>query len=74
MATLRMPVITLDGTTEVVLRNLVACETVAVRGPLVLSRYTEIMNGIINTTRDVRILRQSGVLHYGRNTLPSVFD
>jgi len=61
-ATLRLPVITLDGNTEVVLRNLVAYETVAVRGPLVLSRYTEMMNGIIDTTRDVRILRQSGVL------------
>ena len=61
-ATLHLPVITLDGNTEVVLRNLVAYETVAVRGPLVLSRYTEMMNGIIDTTRDVRILRQSGVL------------
>ncbi|CAL5035574.1 unnamed protein product [Urochloa decumbens] len=61
-ATLHLPVITLDANTEVVLRNLMAYEAVAVRGPLVLSRYTEMMNGIVDTTRDVRILRRSGVL------------
>ncbi|AQK69516.1 putative UPF0481 protein [Zea mays] len=61
-ATLRLPVITLDANTEVVLRNLVAYEAVAVRGPLVLARYTELMNGIIDTSKDVKILRRSGVL------------
>jgi hypothetical protein len=61
-ATLSLPIITLDGNTEVVLRNLVAYEAVAVRGPLVLARYTELMNGIVDTPRDVRILRQSGVV------------
>jgi len=35
---------------------------VAVRGPLVLARYTELMNGIVDTPRDVKILRQSGVV------------
>ncbi|XP_006659870.3 putative UPF0481 protein At3g02645 [Oryza brachyantha] len=61
-ATLSLPVITLDGNTEVILRNLVAYEAVAVRGPLVLARYTELMNGIIDTAKDVKILRQSGVV------------
>ncbi|WVZ94932.1 hypothetical protein U9M48_040759 [Paspalum notatum var. saurae] len=61
-ATLSLPVLTLDGNTEVVLRNLVAYEAVAVRGPLVLARYTELMNGIIDTAKDVKILRQSGVV------------
>lgn len=61
-ATLRLPVITLDANTEVVLRNLVAYEAVAVRGPLVLARYTELMNGIVDTPKDVKILRQSGVV------------
>jgi hypothetical protein len=61
-ATLSLPIITLDGNTEVVLRNLVAYEAVAVRGPLVLARYTELMNGIIDTPKDVKILRQSGVV------------
>ncbi|XP_066323515.1 putative UPF0481 protein At3g02645 [Miscanthus floridulus] len=61
-ATLSLPIITLDGNTKVVLRNLVAYEAVAVRGPLVLARYTELMNGIIDTPKDVKILRQSGVV------------
>jgi hypothetical protein len=61
-ATLSLPIITLDGNTEVVLRNLVAYEAVAVRGPLVLARYTELMNGIIDTPKDVKILRRSGVV------------
>ncbi|XP_066325933.1 putative UPF0481 protein At3g02645 [Miscanthus floridulus] len=61
-ATLSLPIITLDGNTEVVLRNLVAYEAVAVRGPLVLARYTELMNGIIDTPKDVKILGQSGVV------------
>ncbi|CAO2210024.1 unnamed protein product [Urochloa humidicola] len=61
-ATVSLPVITLDANTEVVLRNLVAYEAVAVRGPLVLARYTELMNGIIDTARDAKILVQSGVV------------
>ncbi|KAF8747271.1 hypothetical protein HU200_013261 [Digitaria exilis] len=61
-ATLSLPIITLDANTEVVLRNLVAYEAVAVRGALVLARYTELMNGIIDTAKDVKILRQSGVV------------
>lgn len=61
-ATLSLPVVTLDGNTEVVLRNLVAYEAVAVRGPLVLARWTELMNGVVDTAKDVKILRQSGVV------------
>ncbi|KAJ1267456.1 hypothetical protein BS78_07G057400 [Paspalum vaginatum] len=61
-ATVSLPILTLDGNTEVVLRNLVAYEAVAVRGPLVLARYTELMNGIIDTDKDVKILSQSGVV------------
>jgi len=61
-ATLNLPVLTLDANTEVVLRNLVAYEAVAVRGSLVLARYTELMNGIIDTDEDVKILGESGVV------------
>ncbi|XP_066349291.1 putative UPF0481 protein At3g02645 [Miscanthus floridulus] len=61
-ATLSLPVIVLDSNTEVVLRNLMAYEAVAVRGPLVLARYTELMNGIVDTAKDVKILQQSGVV------------
>lgn len=61
-ATLSLSVIVLDSNTEVVLRNLMAYEAVAVRGPLVLARYTELMNGIVDTAKDVKILQQSGVV------------
>jgi hypothetical protein len=61
-ATLSLPVIVLDSNTEVVLRNLMAYEAVAARGPLVLARYTELMNGIVDTAKDVKILQQSGVV------------
>jgi hypothetical protein len=46
----------------VVLRNLVAYEAVAVRGPQVLPRYTELMNGIVDTPKDVKILRKAKVM------------
>ncbi|KAM0879069.1 hypothetical protein ACQ4PT_034474 [Festuca glaucescens] len=64
-ATLTLPVVRLDGNTEVMLRNLVAYETAAVRGPLVLARYTELMNGIIDSAKDVKILRESGIIFNG---------
>ncbi|XP_047073513.1 putative UPF0481 protein At3g02645 [Lolium rigidum] len=64
-ATLTLPVVRLDGNTEVILRNLVAYETAAVRGPLVLARYTELMNGIIDSDKDVKILRESGIIFNG---------
>ncbi|KAL6898046.1 hypothetical protein ACP4OV_006642 [Aristida adscensionis] len=60
--TLHLPVVTLDSNTEVVLRNLVAYEAAAAAGPLVLARYTELMNGIIDTDEDVAVLRQRGVV------------
>ncbi|KAM0879067.1 hypothetical protein ACQ4PT_034473 [Festuca glaucescens] len=63
--TLTLPVIRLDGNTEVILRNLVAYETAAVRGPLVMARYTELMNGIIDTAKDVKILRECGIIFNG---------
>uniref|UniRef100_M8BUI1 Uncharacterized protein n=1 Tax=Aegilops tauschii TaxID=37682 RepID=M8BUI1_AEGTA len=67
-ATLTLPVLHLDSNTEVILRNLVAYETAAVRGPLVLARYTELMNGIIDTPKDVKILRECGIIF---NTMKS---
>nr|CAD1825714.1 unnamed protein product [Ananas comosus var. bracteatus] len=64
-----LPVVTLDANSEVILRNLVAYEASAVlKGPLFLARYTELMNGIIDTTEDVQILRQSEII---RNHLKS---
>lgn len=61
-ATFHLPVATLDGNTEAVLRNLVAYEASAASGPLVLARYTELMNGIIDTDEDVALLRRRGVV------------
>jgi hypothetical protein len=52
-------VVTLDSNTEIVLRNLVAYDEAS--GPLVLARYTELMNGIVDTDEDVAVLRARGV-------------
>ncbi|KAJ6905727.1 hypothetical protein NC652_023473 [Populus alba x Populus x berolinensis] len=60
--TLYLPVISLDVNTEVVLRNLVAFEASNASGPLVFTRYTELMNGIIDTEEDVKFLREKGII------------
>ncbi|KAG0487721.1 hypothetical protein HPP92_009816 [Vanilla planifolia] len=59
---LHLPIINIDVNTEVLLRNLVAYETAVVNGPLVLTRYTELMNGIIDDAEDAKVLRQRGVI------------
>ncbi|KAK6912263.1 Protein of unknown function DUF247, plant [Dillenia turbinata] len=60
--TLRLPVINLDVNSEVVLRNLVAYEASVVSGPLVFTRYCELMTGIIDTEDDVKLLREKGII------------
>ncbi|XP_039123301.1 putative UPF0481 protein At3g02645 [Dioscorea cayenensis subsp. rotundata] len=60
--TLYLPTVKLDSNTEVVLRNLVAYETSIASGPLVFTRYTELMNGIIDTDEDVKLLREQGII------------
>ncbi|KAM0939094.1 hypothetical protein DsansV1_C21g0166971 [Dioscorea sansibarensis] len=60
--TLYLPAVKLDNNTEVVLRNLVAYETSIASGPLVFTRYTELMNGIIDTDEDVKLLRERGII------------
>ncbi|XP_019167246.1 PREDICTED: putative UPF0481 protein At3g02645 [Ipomoea nil] len=60
--TLYLPVVTLDINSEVVLRNLVAYEACIAKGPLVLARYTEFMNGIVDTDEDVKFLREKGII------------
>lgn len=60
--TFKLPVVTLDANTNTILRNLVAYEASVVKGPLVFARYTELMNGIIDTVEDVKILRKSGII------------
>lgn len=55
-STLYLPVVHLDVNTEVYLRNLVAYEACVASGPLVMARYTELMNGIIDTKEDAKYL------------------
>ncbi|RVW80988.1 putative UPF0481 protein [Vitis vinifera] len=62
MATLYLPTVSLDVNTEVTLRNLVAYEASNASGPLVMTRYTELMNGIIDTEEDAKILRERGII------------
>ncbi|XP_061344250.1 putative UPF0481 protein At3g02645 [Gastrolobium bilobum] len=60
--TLYLPTIGLDINTGVFLRNLVAYEASNASGPLVFTRYTELMNGIIDSEEDAKILREKGVI------------
>ncbi|KAF8393095.1 hypothetical protein HHK36_021336 [Tetracentron sinense] len=60
--TLYLPTISLDVNTEVTLRNMVAYEASTASGPLVLARYTELMNGIIDTEEDAKLLRERGII------------
>ncbi|KAL3736852.1 hypothetical protein ACJRO7_025736 [Eucalyptus globulus] len=62
MATLYLPAISLDVNSEVFMRNLVAYEASNASGPLVFTRYTELMNGIIDSDEDVKLLREKGVI------------
>uniref|UniRef100_A0A9I9DFH9 Uncharacterized protein n=2 Tax=Cucumis melo TaxID=3656 RepID=A0A9I9DFH9_CUCME len=60
--TLYLPTARLDVNTEATLRNLVAYEASSGIGALVLTRYTELMNGIVDSEEDVRLLREGGVI------------
>ncbi|KAL6012044.1 hypothetical protein ACLOJK_002517 [Asimina triloba] len=60
--TFHLPTVALDTNTEVILRNLVAFEASIVSGPLVFTRYAELMNGIIDTEEDAKMLREAGVV------------
>ncbi|KAF8389164.1 hypothetical protein HHK36_025857 [Tetracentron sinense] len=60
--TFYLPTISLDVNTEIILRNIVAYETSTASGPLVFTRYTELMNGIIDTEEDAKLLREKGII------------
>ncbi|KAI4355789.1 hypothetical protein L6164_004529 [Bauhinia variegata] len=57
-----LPVIGLDVNTEVFLRKLVAYEASTKSGPLVVARFTEMMNGIIDCEDDIKVLREKGII------------
>ncbi|OMO49815.1 hypothetical protein COLO4_38358 [Corchorus olitorius] len=60
--TFYLPVVILKPTTEVVLRNLVAYETMAKSKSSTFKRYTELMSAIVDTVEDVKILMEAQVL------------
>ncbi|KAH9624011.1 hypothetical protein KSS87_012333 [Heliosperma pusillum] len=60
--TLYLPVIKLDVNSEVIIRNLVAYEALAITGPLVIARYAELMNGIVDTNEDAKMLKERGII------------
>ncbi|KAI3463440.1 hypothetical protein Pfo_020103 [Paulownia fortunei] len=62
MATFHLPTISLDVNTEVAMRNLVAYEACNASGPLIFTRYTELMNGIIDSEDDAKLLREQGIV------------
>ncbi|KAI3709372.1 hypothetical protein L2E82_39133 [Cichorium intybus] len=66
-ATLYLPVITLNGNSEVVLRNLVAYEMASSSSTLgyenhVLAQYVDFMSAIIDTKEDAGLLRGAGII------------
>ncbi|WVY96666.1 hypothetical protein V8G54_028817 [Vigna mungo] len=58
-----LPCMRLDVNTEVIIRNLVAYETlIKSNTPLVFTRYVELMRAIIDTPEDVKILVDSEII------------
>ena len=62
--TFKLPFMKLDVNTEVIIRNLVAYEQISKleSESLVLTRYFELMNGIIETEEDVKVLKAHRIL------------
>ncbi|KAK3005640.1 hypothetical protein RJ639_017531 [Escallonia herrerae] len=60
--TMYLPTVSLDINTEVISRNLVAYEACNASGPLVFTRYTELMSGIIDNEEDAKFLRERGII------------
>ncbi|XP_024979843.1 putative UPF0481 protein At3g02645 [Cynara cardunculus var. scolymus] len=66
-ATLYLPVITLNGYTEVVLRNLIAYEMATSSSTPELAQYVNLMSGIVDTEVDVKLLRAKGIIEGNMN-------
>lgn len=61
-ARLYLPVLNLNASSEVILRNLVAYEATMSYSSLEFARYVNLMNGIVDTAEDVKLLRRNGVV------------
>nr|XP_027083814.1 putative UPF0481 protein At3g02645 [Coffea arabica] len=64
-AALYLPVMNLNASSEVIMRNLVAYEAAMSKPTLEFARYVNLMNGIIDTAEDVKLLKQNGVIKGG---------
>ncbi|KAK2632024.1 hypothetical protein EUGRSUZ_L02105 [Eucalyptus grandis] len=60
--TFQLPAIKLSVNSEVVIRNLVAYEAMATSGPLLFTRFVELMDGLLDHPRDVRLLKKHGII------------
>ncbi|XP_058111590.1 putative UPF0481 protein At3g02645 [Magnolia sinica] len=60
--TFYLPTIDLDENTEVVMRNLISYEASVGPEEMALTRYTDLMKGIIDTEEDVKLLREAGIV------------
>ncbi|KAH0652244.1 putative UPF0481 protein At3g02645 [Solanum tuberosum] len=61
-STLYLPVITMNAGSEVIIRNLMVYEAAMSKSKLEFARYINLMSGTTDTTKDVRLLRQAGVI------------
>ncbi|XXG59066.1 hypothetical protein AAC387_Pa04g1209 [Persea americana] len=61
-ATFHLPTVVMNEKSEVVIRNLVVFEASVAPEMMTVSRYTELMNGIIDTEEDVKLLREAGII------------
>lgn len=57
-----LPIITLNVHSEVIIRNLIAYEASTVSDSLVFARYTELLEGIIDTAEDAKLLREKKII------------
>ncbi|TKY51994.1 putative UPF0481 protein [Spatholobus suberectus] len=60
-----LPVIKLDANSEVIMRNLVAYESLTRPSYLIFTRYVEIMRAIIDTPEDVKLLVHKEIIETG---------
>ncbi|KAI8570564.1 hypothetical protein RHMOL_Rhmol01G0044500 [Rhododendron molle] len=57
-----LPIITLNVHSEAIIRNLIAYEASTVSDSLVFARYTELLDGIIDTAEDAKLLREKKII------------
>ncbi|PKI73829.1 hypothetical protein CRG98_005813 [Punica granatum] len=61
-ATFFLPMIELGVNSEVIIRNLIAYEAMTNMSSLMFARYIELMDGIIDTEYDVKLLVKNGII------------